>query len=270
MLSEDTLNGAPRRGQAPWRGVGFLTPAGGLFLGSGSETSLHTSHAYKICIAAHGEFFLSDSARAAPVRCAAAVIPPDRPHLIDARGAMLALFYLVPEQAAGQRLSAALRGKGIFAPQQSLVARLAPRLRRYLTAGASPEEASETCEYLFNNLAPEACLARSLDGRVQAALDYLDATLSTRVTIAEVARAVALSPSRLEHLFREVVGIPIKRYLLWHRVRRAVELMPDHYKLSDLAQTAGFADSPHLSRAFRRMLGVPPSSLSQHIRLLKT
>jgi len=263
---ESTTN-TPSGIRPHWCGAGFLTASGGLFLGSGAETSVHESHAYKICIATHGEFLLDADDRPR-TSCAAAVIPPDYPHIIDARGATLAIFYLVPEQWPRRMINRVLRGRGVFAPPREVLTELLPRLQRYLTHGARVEEVNEVCEYLFDNLVPPAWCSQRLDARVQTVLEYLDATMDDHPTIQTLSAVARLSPSRLEHLFSDEVGIPIIRYLLWHRVRRAVERMPDHCMLTELAYSVGFADSAHLSRSFRRMLGIPPSML-RHIQLVK-
>ena len=48
---------------------------------------------------------------------------------------------------------------------------------------------------------------------------------------------------------------------LWLRLRRAVELLASAGSLTEAAHDAGFSDSAHLSRTFRKMFGVKPSLL---------
>ena len=77
---------------------------------------------------------------------------------------------------------------------------------------------------------------------------------------ADVARRVGLSVSRLRHLFTDQVGLPIRTYLLWIRLLRAVEAIAGGRSITDAAHDSGFADSAHLWRTFRRMFGMSPSS----------
>ena len=49
--------------------------------------------------------------------------------------------------------------------------------------------------------------------------------------------------------------------MLWLRLERAVAVFAAGGSLTDAAHAAGFADSAHLSRTFRRMFGLAPSSL---------
>lgn len=248
--------------------AGFLTPAGALYLGAPLNATTHASHAYKVYVALRGEFqlFMDDPRKGHC--CRAAIVAPDQPHRIDGRRAVISLFYLVPETPEGQRVSRLLYGKKASAPSESTIATLMPRLRQYLDQGCSVEEAAEVCDYLFNNLLP-GCrnLKAHFEPRVAGAIEYLNYDLEHRVTIAEIASAVALSPSRLEHLFAEEVGIPISRYLLSLRVRKALKGMAAGNPLTQVAQEVGFSDSAHLSRTFRRMIGIAPSYVMKNIPL---
>ena len=59
----------------------------------------------------------------------------------------------------------------------------------------------------------------------------------------------------------EQTGLPFRTYLLWQRLTKAVELFAAGSTLTDAAHDAGFADSAHLSRTFRRMFGIAADSL---------
>ncbi|MEV0342707.1 helix-turn-helix transcriptional regulator [Nocardia sp. NPDC050713] len=79
------------------------------------------------------------------------------------------------------------------------------------------------------------------------------------VRLADLARAVHLSESRLAHVFSAELGLPFRPYLRWLRIQRAVELLAAGHSLTDVAHEAGFADSAHLTRVCRAMFGAPPS-----------
>jgi AraC-like DNA-binding protein len=59
----------------------------------------------------------------------------------------------------------------------------------------------------------------------------------------------------------EATGLPFRTYVVWLRLMRAVELYSAGSSLTDAAHGAGFSDSSHLSRTFRRMFGIPADSL---------
>jgi AraC-like DNA-binding protein len=85
--------------------------------------------------------------------------------------------------------------------------------------------------------------------------------LDKPVSLEEAAAHVGLSSGRARHLFVESTGLPFRTYLLWLRLTKAVDLVSEGASLTDAAHGAGFADSSHLSRTFRRMFGVTADSL---------
>lgn len=93
-------------------------------------------------------------------------------------------------------------------------------------------------------------------------------TLPSRVRLRRVAEAVHLSQSRLSHLFGECFGLPFRSYVLWERLRVAMGVLSRGVSLTVAAHEAGFADSAHLTRTVRRMMGQAPSVLSAGVRWL--
>lgn len=98
---------------------------------------------------------------------------------------------------------------------------------------------------------------------VEKTLDFIEQNLDGRPTLEDAAANAHISSSRLTHLFTAETGIPFRRYVLWARLRRMVELVGQGDNLTQAAHGAGFSDSAHLSRVFRENFGLPPSSLLQ-------
>ena len=94
------------------------------------------------------------------------------------------------------------------------------------------------------------------DARVQRALDQVDALLSGKVSAAAVAEAAHLSLSQLERLFSAQLGLPVRRLVLWRRLRLAIRSILLGSTLTDAAHGAGFADAAHFSRTMRSLFGV--------------
>jgi AraC-like DNA-binding protein len=97
------------------------------------------------------------------------------------------------------------------------------------------------------------------DRRVRRVLDELRADLGA--TPGELAARVGLSGSRLRHLLREHLGVPLVRLRWWFQMRRAARVIERGGDLSRAAHEAGFSDSAHFTRTFRRMFGFAPSRL---------
>jgi AraC family transcriptional regulator len=264
-----TQHGCRENSQSAWRGSVFLWNERGFYLGAASDTCMHAPHAIKVCIAAHGNFRLHSGIDGSWSSYQAAIVAPDYPHRLDGRGAILGLFYLIPEAVEARRILDGHFKQSISPIAQGTIETLLPRLRRYLDQGCSGEEASELFDHLVKHLSPSTTSRPALEPRVSLALEYLRSTTDHRATVTEIAAAVSLSPSRLAHLFRASAGLPIRRYQLWLRLRSAIERMAGHASLTETAHAAGFADSAHLSRTFRRMMGLAPSDLLRNSRFIQ-
>lgn len=102
---------------------------------------------------------------------------------------------------------------------------------------------------------------RHQDTRIQTCLAYLDSSASDYKTMLASLRAqVHLSESRLSHIFKAAMGVSIKKYLLWSRLRNAIALVVhQQLNLYEAALQSGFYDQAHLSKAFKQVMGLNPS-----------
>jgi AraC-like DNA-binding protein len=101
---------------------------------------------------------------------------------------------------------------------------------------------------------------RRLHPAVRRAIERLQRS-DADVSLGALARTAKLSRSRFMHVFTDSVGIPLRRYLLWRRLQRAVMGLIQGHPLVRTAMYAGFTDAAHMSRTFRRMFGMTPSSI---------
>ncbi len=99
------------------------------------------------------------------------------------------------------------------------------------------------------------------DLRIRKVIAWADKHLEGPLSLADAALTANLSAGRLRHLFVEQTGLPFKTYVLWLRLKRAVQAFANGQSLTQAAHDAGFSDSAHLSRTFRRMFGIAPASL---------
>jgi AraC-like DNA-binding protein len=99
------------------------------------------------------------------------------------------------------------------------------------------------------------------DLRIRKMIAWAAQQLEGPVSLADAVAVSQLSAGRLRHLFVEQTGLPFKTYVLWLRLQRAVERLAANASLTEAAHDAGFSDSAHFSRTFRRMFGVTPAAL---------
>ncbi|QHD02755.1 AraC family transcriptional regulator [Pseudomonas sp. S04] len=97
------------------------------------------------------------------------------------------------------------------------------------------------------------------DPRIGRALQALDGLLAGKVSAASLAAQAHVSLSQLERLFARQVGLPVRRLVLWRRLRLAMALMLSGSNLTVAAHDAGFADAAHLSRSLKKIFGVTAS-----------
>jgi AraC-like DNA-binding protein len=94
------------------------------------------------------------------------------------------------------------------------------------------------------------------------AMEWLDANCEQNVSIRALAEVAGLSPYYLVRAFHRQVGVPPHRYQTILRVNRARKLLTSGLALSDVAYRTGFYDQSHLTRCFKRTLGVTPGRYS--------
>ena len=72
------------------------------------------------------------------------------------------------------------------------------------------------------------------------------------------------TPAHCSHWLRDCLGIPLRKLVLWRKLRRALEMLSDAKPATEVAHAAGFADSAHLSRICLRTFGLKPSQANDH------
>ncbi|MEW9555949.1 helix-turn-helix transcriptional regulator [Nonomuraea sp. NPDC050783] len=105
------------------------------------------------------------------------------------------------------------------------------------------------------------------DERVRRVLAIIAARPAAPHSVASLARAVALSPSRLAHLFAARTGDTPMRAVRRARLRHAAGLLEvTDLDVGQVAAASGFASPFHFSRAFRRAYGLPPRDYRARLR----
>jgi len=91
-------------------------------------------------------------------------------------------------------------------------------------------------------------------------VEYLDARLPERVSLADLAALTNLSQSHFSRAFKASTGMAPYRWQLEARIRRAQGLLIDtRNSLDQVAEATGFADGAHFGRTFRNVVGATPA-----------
>ncbi len=93
---------------------------------------------------------------------------------------------------------------------------------------------------------------------VQRLKNYLRANYADTISLEQLAHIANLKPLRLLRVFRKEVGLPPHAYLVQIRVTRAKALLSMGLTIAQVAADTGFTDQSHLTRHFKRLVGVTP------------
>lgn len=108
--------------------------------------------------------------------------------------------------------------------------------------------------------APPGLLRGLADAQLAAAIRQMHGQLARSWTVAQLAKAAALSRSAFFDRFTRTVGMPPMEYLLAWRMAVAKDLLRRHgLGLSEVAERVGYSSASTFSTAFSRLVGQPPS-----------
>jgi len=226
--------------------------------GAAKSTDFHAHHAVQLTFSLGARLQVRTRHQNILGNC---VVGADVSHALEAVG-LGAILFVEPESRAGRAIAHSLLGKARLAPvPDGVVDDLIGALKSaYADAGKSDAFLIGIGRSIIARLAGLA-EPELPDRRVQNIIAQVASRLDNPMTLAAAAKSVDLSPGRLRHLFVEQTGLPFRTYLLWLRLRKAVAVFAGGASLTEAAHQAGFSDSAHFSRTFRRMFGIPAAAL---------
>jgi AraC-like DNA-binding protein len=236
-----------------WEG-GFLLTA----RAQGAVPS-HAHHAIQIVIALDGRIAIcgqNDEWR----QSRGIVVRPDAEHSFDCNGALGVMVFVDPESSEGAWLSASLRQDITIVPDARVDSMLS-NLRTLVEQPDAIEDVTALIRSSVDSLRPGRATPRRLDSRVTKVIEAIRASDDLRISLEKAADIAILSPSRFAHLFKDQVGLPFSRYMLWRKMTRAMVAIASEETIAAAAHAADFADAAHLTRTFYQMVGMAPSVL---------
>ncbi len=100
---------------------------------------------------------------------------------------------------------------------------------------------------------------------IERAVAWIEGNHQRAIKVEELASHVALSPSRLSHIFKAHTGRGVIEYLHEHRVARAASLLCSTQKSgAEIAREVGFGDARFFRRIFARHTGCAPTHFRRH------
>lgn len=227
-----------------------------LFIGSVPDLDFHAQAAALICIALENPFELTPEGGTTQL-CRSALIGPQTLHALKPGGSLCAFLFIDPDNADYDLLLKSnrpdMRGITTALEQEQ---QLLSALQRIVAAA----DTAALCNLLPQlELSPAPAKPALSDERIQRIVQRLISEPGETIPIESLAASVDISPSRLAHLFKEQVGVPIRMFRTWFRLKTAVIFLKEGMSLTDAALRAGFYDSAHFANTFRETFGLPPS-----------
>jgi AraC-like DNA-binding protein len=101
---------------------------------------------------------------------------------------------------------------------------------------------------------------------VRRAREHMEANCAADLSLSELAGLVGLSPYYFARAFVREVGLPPHAYLEGVRIRKAVERLDRGDGIAAVALAVGYSDQSHLTRRFKRFLGITPGQYLREAR----
>jgi AraC family transcriptional regulator len=232
----------------------------GGFLALGKSEGLippHSHHAIQIVVAIDGTVAVKGS-QGEWRNGRGVIVRQDVEHSYEGKGSTGAMIFVDPESHEGVWLQTALAEDVTVVPEARLAACVSA-LRAFTEQPFEGMEIRDLIRHCVRSLSAGPPPARRLDERVTRALTAIRASDDLRMSVEDAAAMVFLSPSRFAHLFKQQVGLPFRRYMLWRKLTRAMLSIGREPTIAAAAHAADFADAAHLTRTFYPMFGIPPS-----------
>ncbi|MBD3882893.1 helix-turn-helix transcriptional regulator [Phormidium tenue FACHB-886] len=98
-------------------------------------------------------------------------------------------------------------------------------------------------------------------------VEYVHEHLGEELSLVDLAEQMNLSAFHFARLFKNSLGLSPHQYMLQNRVERAKKLITVANKpdLTDIGLQVGFYDQAHFTKAFKRLVGVPPKGFFKQV-----
>ena len=120
-------------------------------------------------------------------------------------------------------------------------------------------------QLLFLSLAEEGCQSERILSReaklFREAINYMNDSISSGISVNELAEKLNISTSTLKRLFDKYAGMSVHKYFTAIKINTATSLLSSGLGVGTVAERLGFSSSAYFSAVFKRETGKIPSSI---------
>jgi AraC-like DNA-binding protein len=199
------------------------------------------------------------------------IIREDTPHQLDTKDSVQLIIYLDTETTAARIISERyLQDKQVAEPDLDLFRIISPNILQQALLKPDATTIQNIVSRVLQALTVEitGTAPPKPDSRIQSTRATIDTIHPGDLSIAALAARVHLSASRLSALFKQHTGIPLYRYILWSRIRFAINHIMTGHPINDAAWEAGFHDNSHFHKMLVTMFGISPSQFLRDNRTM--
>jgi len=242
-----------------------------LFIGYGLETHSHNHHALQLAITTD-EPFIMKVKEGEWGNYTSLMLASDCPHQCNASQSRIIFISIDPSAYIAQKLKEDFIKSSPFNTLPDRVTKIFVNdLLRLLNNSSNCNAILKLILQFIADIsgAASTSLHPVIESRIEKVIRIIKNSHDKKITLEFIAQSVFLSESRLVHLFKEQIGISIRKYILWDRINFAVKKIIDKESLTEAAYSAGFSDAAHFSRTFSKVFGISPSTIlknSQNIQ----
>ncbi len=249
------------------QGILYVWNSRVLFATNAMQTDFHTHYAATVAIALDREIQIETASGVQEYR--AALVGPNTYHRTVSPGVAMVALLIDPETYEYSAISAFAAAGEVRRLDFKAFESLLDRLRDLYLGVLTNDQAWDLHLDLLRAIYPFPRLKRNVDERIQKIAQKLRTELPDSIRMKEIGRGFSISEDRLMRLFKEQLGIPLRRYLLWVRLLKATQTLKNGANLTEAAHAAGFSDSAHFTRTFKENFGFVPSLFFGHLRAIE-
>ncbi|MBY0516915.1 MAG: AraC family transcriptional regulator [Bacteriovoracaceae bacterium] len=239
----------------------YLWSSKAMYLGASFNTGEHSHNAIQVVIALDGETEIQIEGEWR--KDSVFVLLPNTKHRTTFLG-RVALLYVDAEDS---RFHFTPNSPNAFVSSETL-----NRLNSCCNSPVSLGDAEILYNSVLTDLGIYAFSSGPQDPRIRKCLKYIESQIGNEINMEDICKKAGLSESTFSHLFSKEVGIPLRRLLIWKRLKIAINyFLQNGCTLTEASLQAGFSDQSHFTKSFREIFGITPSFVfGKKLRLLNS
>lgn len=202
------------------------------------------------------------------ILCSAILVNINTIHMFQAKGEPNFTMLVDPTSELGRRFKEILIDQPFYVFPEHIIKDMQQAFNHALAKDRKDDYLSfaRSTISFFSNW-PMKCF----DDRVHEVLDLLEKCIPEEEVhqLKDLSKKIGLSESRLAHLFKEETGIPLKSYIVLHKLHKAYDSIFKGESITTAALNAGFDSPSHLAYTNKKMTGMSASNIIKDSEFLK-